>query len=633
MAFKVRGLVSRPGVGWALTVAAAAVLAPPAVADDTDDFDAGTTPGWDFFDLTAVLNGFGIPGVYAHYTFPPDGNGGRAFEITTTSLPLAVQDQVGPPRAFAYPPTVYSRLLLHIDLLTWNTTMDQAFGPLFFAIEVGPGTTTGYVMNYNVSGSVIQLNSIAGEQPTTIAETPLTLNPAAHTYRWELSAYSGNLLGRVFQLPDTNNPIGSVIAIDSTTPSGVVGLLSYDRTSNPPYVGTDSTFDNYDAATPAAGSLTAAPVFLIPTPGSTVLISQPTIELQVLDRETKSDPTSFRLAVDGVAVPAGLLSVSNTITVLNNSTPFGGQTVVYVPATPLSAGVHEVQSVYADSSGAFFTNKWSFTTEYLSHPIVGTPEGSGFNVRVVQAPQSPVLANSLSRADAQLTTNSTIPQIYSTNVIASFINYSSKAIDGGTDSPFGNDQIVPGQIDDQTINNWAMLATTYLQLPAGLITLGVQCDDGYRVTSGGLVLGIHDGGPANQTFQFYVAEAGLYPFTLEWYQAGGAAYVNFFESTPTEHADTQNRVLLNTLDAYPAYPSVSVQPSLVGASSVSGPYLPVAGAVWDSSALTFTTPLVPGIPVQFYRVSATPGATISKVAISGDNLVIGYIPAGGVVGP
>lgn len=597
-------------------------------ADDFNDFNAGTLPGWAFSDVTALLNSIGVPGTYAYYTFPPDGHGGKALEVSTPTLPSVVGSQAGPPRAAAYPKTVYTRFQMQTDFLNWNNTNNQAIGLLFYANDVGPGTTYGYIMNYNVRGANLEFNVVLNEAANNaaIGAVHLPMDPSRHTYRWELTGYDGNLLGRVFQFPDTNNPISSVIATDSTTTSGVISLFNFDR-SDPPYVGTDMTVDNYHAFVPPAGSLAAVPVYLSPAPGDTVALAQPVISIAVLDRETTADRSSFSLAVDGVAAPSNQISVSEGVNEPGTSVPFGGVTVSYTPSAPLSAAVHQVQSVYADNLGTRYTNTWTFTAAYLTNPIVGTPGLSGFNVFIVQAPQNPQLPNSLAIADQQLTEPSPIARLYASNLVAPYINYDIRAFNGTVSSPFGNDLPFPGQTDTTTVRNWALRADAYVQLPSGVVTLGVKHDDGFRVTYGNQILGQYDGGTGDHPFSFYVAQAGLYPLTLEWNQSGGDAYVYWYEVTPGEHEDTDNKVLLNTQDGYAAYTSVITPPQLLASSSLHTPMIVVPNAIYDDAALTFTVPLAGSGPDQFYRVSAPGRGNVADIKIVNGNVVIHFTPA------
>lgn len=78
---------------------------------------------------------------------------------------------------------------------------------------------------------------------------------------------------------------------------------------------------------------------------------------------------------------------------------------------------------------------------------------------------------------------------------------------------------------------------TYLDLPAGVITMGVNSDDGFRTQAGTLGdafravnLGEFSGGrgASDTTFTFAVTEAGVYPFRTTWEEGGGGANVEWF---------------------------------------------------------------------------------------------------------
>ena len=104
-----------------------------------------------------------------------------------------------------------------------------------------------------------------------------------------------------------------------------------------------------------------------------------------------------------------------------------------------------------------------------------------------------------------------IPSVINLNIVA-----------GGTSGNFTpDDQMpgIPGGAGNGTDNTGAEILT-YLYLPAGLVNMGVNSDDGFRVTLGGSspldrfapVVGVFDGtrGPANSEFQIQVPQAGLY---------------------------------------------------------------------------------------------------------------------------
>lgn len=76
---------------------------------------------------------------------------------------------------------------------------------------------------------------------------------------------------------------------------------------------------------------------------------------------------------------------------------------------------------------------------------------------------------------------------------------------------------------------------TFIELPAGFYTMGVNSDDGFRTTAGflndtPLMMGEYNGGrSANDTlFQFGVVESGVYAFRTVYFEGGGDAAVEWF---------------------------------------------------------------------------------------------------------
>lgn len=334
------------------------------------DFNNGNDTGWTHLDLSAA----GLPP--ATYTFPNDGLGGKAYRIQAPVPPIA---DAGPARAFSYPANDYSRFAMAVDAISWDTNVNQAFGLLVRATSIGLASTDGYVMNYNVADGDLQINAVLGENPGTIAETPLLMTPSAGPYRWVFSGYGENLLGQVFVLPDLDNPIGSVAAIDSQNASGKSGLFVFNRSDNvtEPDALADATFDNYAGSVPAAGSLRATVVLLTPAPRQQVAEALPVIQAAILDRETSVQTNSIQLWVDGTGVSTNNLSVVSEVIMPNNVTPFAGATVSHQPTNFFSSGnLHTVRLVYADEVG-LRTNEWTFTAIAValqSSPTLSPPE-------------------------------------------------------------------------------------------------------------------------------------------------------------------------------------------------------------------------------------------------------------------
>ncbi|HYG35624.1 MAG TPA: leucine-rich repeat domain-containing protein, partial [Clostridia bacterium] len=119
-----------------------------------------------------------------------------------------------------------------------------------------------------------------------------------------------------------------------------------------------------------------------------------------------------------------------------------------------------------------------------------------------------------------------------------------------------------------SMDNFAQEIVSWLYFPtAGIYTMGVRSDDGFKVSTAanprdpnGLVLAQFEGGwGANDTFfTFAVSAAGYYPFRLIWESGGGGASCEWFMMLPDGRS-----VLINDPsepDAIRAYRSGSAPP-------------------------------------------------------------------------
>ncbi|MDX1951440.1 MAG: hypothetical protein SFY81_04605 [Verrucomicrobiota bacterium] len=121
------------------------------------------------------------------------------------------------------------------------------------------------------------------------------------------------------------------------------------------------------------------------------------------------------------------------------------------------------------------------------------------------------------------------------------INYNQastpEAPTAGAAGAFTPDDPIPGIGTDN--NNIAMETITYLELPAGTNTFGVNSDDGFKVSFASAAnirdmlaqtVGEFSGGrgSADTIFSFKIDQAGIYPVRLVWWEGGGGANVEFF---------------------------------------------------------------------------------------------------------
>jgi len=603
----------------------------------SDDFNDGNDSGWTRLDLNTGTGGL-LPG--GSYTFPDDGFGGKAYRIQTPAPPVP---DAGPARAFSYRSPNYTNFVVSVDILAWDRTVDQAFGVLSRATNPGLGATDGYVMNFNPADGNLQINEVSGEAPNTIAETPASLDSAQARYRWVFSGYNDSLVGQVYALPDTNNPVASVVASDTSHGSGLAGVFIFSRANDvtAPSATADATFDNYNASAPAAGSLRATVVDLTPKPNEAVRTIPTSLSVAILNRETDVDTNSIVVSVDGSVIPSANLTVSGEVLVPNNAIPFPGATVTY-PLTNLTSladltATHTNRIVFADTLGFRQTNEWSFTFAALratNASPTGSGSTSGFRVRLVQA--SVVTDNSLARAELQLGPNP--PANYAafvTNAVATVINYTQKDTTDPAyvpDGDFSNEFNFPGI--DPTVqpdpNDMAMEILAYLELSPGVHTFGVVSDDGFQLSSGAgfsdpnaLVLGQKTSGTFNGTFDFVVPQGGLYPFRMIWFERGGGANVELFS------VDRSTGVMtlindLNATGAVKAFTSLAAANIVLEsvASLATSSFAAETGAVVDSNAKTVTVPLSGS--QRFYRLQSVSALTIDSIQVSGANIVLRY---------
>jgi len=628
---RTKGCLTLEGLFAGFTATALAVSATTARAQ-SDDFNDGNDAGWQKLDLSVV----GRP---ATFSFPDDGTGGKAYRILTPAPPVP---DGGPARAFSYQPSDYTRFSVAVDIINWDRTVDHAFGILVRATGIGLGSTDGYVMNYNSADGDLQINEVAGENPTTVAEVAVPLDPIQNRYRWVFTGYNDNLVGQVFALPDTNNPVAAVVANESQHPSGKAGIFVFNRESAALYTDpgsyADATFDNYSANAPAAGSLRATVVELGPRPREEVRSVPTTVKVAILNRETDVNANSIALSVGGTVIPNANLTITSEVVMPNNAVPFPGITVSY-PITNLAGlgGTHTNRITFQDNTGFGQTNEWTFTYATLHGTNAAAPGSGvnpGFSVRLVQA--SVATANSLTRAEQQLGTNP--PPNYAaftTNALANVINYTQKDTN---DLGYVEDGYFAAEINfpgiDPTVqtdpNDLAMEILAYLELPAGVHTFGVRSDDGFKLSSGAgfadptaLVLGQRTGGTFDGIFDFVVEQAGLYPFRMVWYERGGGAHVELFSVNRT----TAEKTLVNdpgVPSAIKAYRGVSA-PAIVLESSavlIAGGFATESGATVDTVAKTVT--VARSGNQRFYRLRGPTALSIKAIQISGGNVVLTY---------
>ena len=269
---------------------------------------------------------------------------------------------------------------------------------------------------------------------------------------------------------------------------------------------------------------------------------------------TVTGPTAVTVA--GVALDANAKRYN---LVLDASTPLqvGGRYTVAASAnaTPFPAlGVSDVAGNAVSPNpvrasfvalGAFPDDPNNITilpTDNALSPLLPTDQKlRGFDCRIVQT-----LANILGAVNdndlAELVLSGMHPQ-QGANIAGmpcfvenNVINYNWELNNLGQLIP---DLPIPGVRISPLFNsdNFVFEALTYLDLKAGIYRLGVNSDDGFRVTPAtsqadphnGTVLGQFNGGRGSSDtwFEIYAPQDGLYPVRLMWEEGGGGANCEF----------------------------------------------------------------------------------------------------------
>jgi hypothetical protein len=436
----------------------------------------------------------------------------------------------------------------------------------------------------------------------------------------------GSFLGRTSGFTFRNVPL-----TDGTGQNKIVLRLSGRKTLRLRHVtpddNTGNRYLNYLVFLPVSDVGPQRPTIanLNPAPDAVIETIAPVITASIQNRDTSVNTATIQLELNGAVVPA---TVTPTAT--------GAEVRYRISPLPPPGQTHTARLSFKDSEGVDIAQSWSFTLNYLALDPANRRSGPGlargFNVRMVQAPALSNLENSLDRAENQLAPNSTIPKAVETNVVEQLVNMAQDDRPSGyftADNGYP-ESLVPGLAESQEgTEDFAVEITAWLELAAGAYRFGVVTDDGYKISSGARlsdktpVLGFHNGGPANETFEFVVTQAGFYPFRMVWYERGGNAYAEWF----SVDLDTGERTLINDAaasKAVKAYVDVAAEPEikLQSTARLGEPFADDESAVINTGAKTITVP-VSG-PTRFYRLRGGQAYRIKTIQLQGANLMLSY---------
>lgn len=186
------------------------------------------------------------------------------------------------------------------------------------------------------------------------------------------------------------------------------------------------------------------------------------------------------------------------------------------------------------------THTFTFTTEdipTLSNKAGEVGEGGDSGMLVNARQSTDARGNNTDEAEAQIAGSGDLFEADDVEVL--YINHNQDV--GGNAGRFGEDigMFDAGLMDEVNTDNITWEVLTYVEFPeAGIVTMAVNSDDGFRVTHGAepeldddhVELGVFSGGrgASDTIFRFVVPEPGIYPLRLLWYEGGGGANVEWW---------------------------------------------------------------------------------------------------------
>jgi hypothetical protein len=205
----------------------------------SDDFNDGNDNGWTRYD--PIGSHPQLPDI-ATFTME---NGGYRIQTAPSPLP----GTVGPGRAGSLRNDVtYTDFYMSVDIINWDTNLNQAFGLLARCTQIGLGATDGYSFTWDRGGRDIDISVFTNEVPTGApgqAGQDRADLVQGKSYRMTFSGKGTILSGEIYELPNLDTPLASLTANSDAWPSGVGGLIVYDNSNQANPARTDTTFDNF----------------------------------------------------------------------------------------------------------------------------------------------------------------------------------------------------------------------------------------------------------------------------------------------------------------------------------------------------------------------------------------------------
>ncbi|PYI84545.1 MAG: hypothetical protein DME26_13060 [Verrucomicrobia bacterium] len=614
----------------------------------SDDFNDGDDIGWVRYDP------FGT----ATFSFPNDDFGGKAYRVQSAASPNA---SFGSGRASGFRTNIYDDFYAAVDLAAWDNTLDQAFGLIFRARNIGPGTTFGYVLNYDPQQSAggrgqLQINTVANESPVdpTLATANLTLQPG-RLYRLVLTAVGSDFTAQMYDLNDLTFPLVSFRGNDPVYLNGNVGLFNFYRgtlITDPNAGRADSTFDNYSASAFAPVSV-ASPGTPHPIPHMP----------QVVDRLPRTDANNFYAYSNGISFTATTLTTNvintNAIRLYLNGADVSSGLATSGTASNLSVTfngltsntVYDARIVLADFAGRVSTNEFTFDTfdeSFLDSPGVKVIEAEDYNYNSGQFQDNPppagyygvVGAPAIDYFDRSTSAGSgAAPEYRATDFVGTQAG-TAEEIDIGPGSPVINDTIrqkyalldlFEYQVRRTEGGEWMNYTrvfsnasyNVYLRVACRapqVVSLDKVTSDPSQINQSTASLGVFNVPSTGMLLNYRYVPLTDANGALAAVNVSGTNTVRLTLGGPQTNV-TQYTMALNYLVFVPVtVPEIA----LLSSSDVAGSFTADNSATIDTPSRTITVPLNGNARFYRLRTVAAPGLAIRNVRIVGANVVMNY---------
>ena len=287
------------------------------------------------------------------------------------------------------------------------------------------------------------------------------------------------------------------------------------------------------------------------------------VSILIANRDSSADPGSIRMKINGQPVDSfcRVTSVPQ------------GLRIDYEPHYLPPNQTYRVELSFQDNqTPANVSNcAWSFTTLNIPcvDPVNKVSENAkilpGFNGRSVQGWLGKWMENSARGADAMLTNSA---PFHRGSGVFPYINFDSTSIgrsglflgvDGYKDIALKSTRLLDSH-QEYIENSFTLEFTGYLQLKAGINRLGFFADDGFKCeivsendTQSRILLGQggSGGGGIEKQFDVFIADTGLYPVRLVFWNVFSSSSIEFY----SVDRKTGRRSLINDLYAIDGIPA------------------------------------------------------------------------------